>query len=309
MICQICGVEVKNFNSLGKHLFHSHKDITKEEYYGLYISEVSDTCECGEKKKFRGLGEGYRRFCSSRCASNNEQVREANIRASIGKKQSQETIDKRIANTDQAKKEHNRKTTMVERYGVEYSSQIPEAREKISGALRGRKAPRKPGQQEKIVASKKKNKTTTHKSTARAKISESLNRYYQNGEDQSVTLSSIPSNGRGHKTGFHKGILYRSSYELAFIIFCEKNSIDIESCENKERRVRYVYNGKKHWYYPDFYLTAYDTCVEIKPTSMMNDLFHTKREAGEQAYSRYVVLTENELCDEEKLREYFPPIQ
>jgi hypothetical protein len=284
-------------------------------YYDKFIALVSPVCECGNEKKFRGLGEGYRTFCSVKCMNSNSDIRKQRsfnakyqiVRGTtIGRKQSQETIRKRIENTDQSKKEKTRKKTMLEKYGVDNPSQLEEVKAIVSQKGTGRKhPPRRPEHIKKIVESKKRNGTLSHSNSTRAKISRSLNEYYQNGDDQSITTTSIPSNGRGHKTGFHKGILYRSSYELLFIIFCEKNNIRIESCETKERRVRYEYEGKKRWYYPDFYLPDLDACVEIKPSSMMNELFYVKKKYAEQVYNNFVVLTERELSNEEYLNEYF----
>ena len=128
--CKICGVEIKNFNSLGKHLFHSHKEITKEEYYNEYINEVSSICECGSSKKFRGLGEGYRTFCSVKCRSNNEEIKTQLSISRTGKKQSEKHIRKRVNNTDQNKKEQTRKNTMLKRYGVDNPTKVEEFLEK-----------------------------------------------------------------------------------------------------------------------------------------------------------------------------------
>lgn len=304
MICQICNISLKNKNGLGKHLYRSHKNITKKYYYDKYIKEISSICKCGKEKKFRGLGEGYRKYCSVSCRSSDQVIRSKLSKAKKGKKQSAEIIEKRIKNTNQIAKEASRKKTMMERYGVDNPSLVPEFFEKMK--VKNKKfPPRTPEHSQKIISSKRKNGTLNHSNSIRTKISNSLNKYYQQDDNQSITLGSLPSNGRGHKSGHYDGILYRSSYELLFILFCKKNKIKIESCENKKRRVRYIYEGKKRWYYPDFYLPELDICIEIKPQSMMNDLFYTKKKFAEKIYKNFVVLTENELYDEAKLNEYF----
>jgi hypothetical protein len=303
MICHLCGYNAKSVNSLGKHIHHSHKDYSKKKYYDKFISTVSPRCVCGKEKKFRGLGEGYRQFCSISCRSLDTDIRNKLSKSQTGKKQSKETIQKRLQSTDQKIKETTRKKTMLEKYGVENPIHVPDFLEKAKVKSK-RQSKRTKEHSEKIISAKRKNGTLTHTSNTQSKIIYSLNRYYQEGDNQNVTVSKLPSNGRGHKTGYHKGILYRSSYELAFIIFCERNNIKIESCENKERRVRYECGGKKRWYYPDFYLTDHDICVEIKPTSMMNELFLVKKHFAEKAYKNFVVVTENELSNEEKLVEH-----
>lgn len=300
--CAICQKDFKDLRSLGKHIFYSHKHISKKEYYDAHIKEMSPICICGKEKKFRGLGEGYRDYCSVKCRSENIEP----TKFWLGKKQPKSVIDKRIKNTNQKEKERKRKNTMIEKYGVDNPSFVPEFAEKMK--LRSKPLPpRKKEHSDKIVESKRKNNTLKHSKSTRKRISETLEKYYQNGDDQSVVMGKIASNGRGHLVGKYKGILYRSSYELTFLVLCDKFNIEVESCENKERRVRYIYKGKKRWYYPDFYLPKLDICVEIKPSSMMNEIFHIKKEFAEKIYNRYIVITEKELTDEELLYEYLLP--
>jgi hypothetical protein len=98
--CKICGTNLKNINGLAKHITNQH-DISKEDYYNKYIGAMSAICCCGNKKKFRNLGEGYRTYCSVRCRSDNVEP----TAYWVGKKQPQEIIDKR-------------RNTMLERHGV-----------------------------------------------------------------------------------------------------------------------------------------------------------------------------------------------
>lgn len=54
--------------------------------------------------------------------------------------------------------------------------------------------------------------------------------------------------GRGKK-GWYKGIFCDSSWELAVLIYCLDHGISIERCtENRP----YEYDGKIHYYHPDF---------------------------------------------------------
>lgn len=99
--CEICDKEFNNINGLAKHIHNQHKDISKEEYYKKYINEMSSICVCGATKKFRTLGEGYRQYCSMKCRS----AHVDNVTPALGRKQSQETINKR-------------RNTIYERYGV-----------------------------------------------------------------------------------------------------------------------------------------------------------------------------------------------
>jgi len=99
---------------------------------------------------------------------------------------------------------------------------------------------------------------------------------------------------------------YRSSYELRFMEYCFANKIDYQSAENKEFRLEYIVEGKRHWYYPDFYLEKYDCVIEIKPESLLtNDTVLNKISTGMQNY-RFFVITEEEL---ENLDDFFEELE
>lgn len=63
------------------------------------------------------------------------------------------------------------------------------------------------------------------------------------------------------KHGWYKGIHCDSSWELAYLIYCFEHNISI--IRNKSG-FYYCYEGKTHFYFPDFYLSDIDTYVEIK---------------------------------------------
>lgn len=288
--CQICNVNFNNKNGLAKHISNSHKETSKEEYYEKFISEIDSTCICGNKKKFRGIGEGYRQYCSVKCRSNNTKP----AKYWEGKKQPKEMVEKRIKNTDQLKKEKSRKHSSLVKYGVDNPSKVKEIRDKISLSNTGKELPRKPGQQQKIINARKINGTLHHTEETKEKIRNSVMEVYQS-DNPPITISE--NNHKNHKTGYFNGIFYRSSYELRFMEYCYKNNIKFVSAENKDFRLKYTMNEKNHWYYPDFYLEKYDVVIEIKPISMLtNEAVLNKINTGMQNY-RFFVITEEELAN------------
>lgn len=83
-------------------------------------------------------------------------------------------------------------------------------------------------------------------------------------------------------SGYWKNTYCASTYELAFLIWNLDNDIDVKKCtENFE----YVYNGKKHLYYPDFVID--DVIYEIKGFFRENDYY--KIEAV-KSYGRKIVV-------------------
>lgn len=264
-ICKICDRHFKNKHGLSAHVFGCH-EISKKEYYDKYIkTENEGVCEkCGKETTFRD--NRYLRFCSNKCYTSSKFFSEQSKKNASGKTQSKETIEKRIKNTDQSTKQKNREKTLLEKYNdIKYNNS-----EKIGLSNKGKKVIRTKEHQEKIIESKIKNNTIKHTEETKRKISKGVNKVY-NSENPPVTISEQKYLGRGHKTGYLNGIYYRSSYELKFLEYCFSNSINVKSAENKEFRVPYFYNEKRHWYYPDFYLEKYDIVVEIKPNSLLTD--------------------------------------
>ena len=67
--------------------------------------------------------------------------------------------------------------------------------------------------------------------------------------------------GERGKKGYYEGIYCASSWELAFVIFCLNNNIEIK---RNDKGFEYWFENTKHKYYPDFYLPEVDQYIEIK---------------------------------------------
>ena len=62
------------------------------------------------------------------------------------------------------------------------------------------------------------------------------------------------------KTEKYKGFICRSKYEKIFVDFAEEYGYTLTVPE----RIKYEYEGRKRYYYPDFYINELDLIVEIK---------------------------------------------
>jgi len=131
-------------------------------------------------------------------------------------------INRRVSNTDQVEKEATKVKNNMEKYGVSNVAQLAEVKAILSACARGRKTPRKDGQQQKIVESKIRNGTNRHSEDSKQKIRDSINKVYSS-DDPPITLSE--NNHKNHVTGYFNGMFYRSSYELRFMQYCDKNNI------------------------------------------------------------------------------------
>lgn len=304
--CSICGSEYKTLKGLGLHITHFHSEITKEEYYNKHINKVSSLCKCGNKKKFRGLGEGYRKYCSISCRSKYETP----TAYWKNKKQPKKLIEKRISSTNQTEKEKSRKSTMIERYNVENPSQIESIKKERSESYKGRPWPKTKETIKKIIESKRNNGTLNHSEKTKYKIRKSVKNTVNS---PNFDKSKFINNNSGGICGYYNNLFFRSSLELSFLV--KNKDKNIESAENKKFEIYYLTKNKESKkYYPDFYLKDEDLIVEIKPTSMLNySNNQLKFSTAKTVYNNFKVITEKdigyltkseiqELIDNEKLK-------
>jgi len=170
MKCQICFKKFKFCLSLAKHIFHSHKNITREQYYNKYIKKKNPICRCGKRKRFRGLGEGYRDYCSIKCRD--KYVK--HICYWEGKKMPLYIIKKRVKHTNYKKCKITRRKTMLRKYGVVNPMQIPRVKKIVSLKKKGKKLPRTKEWQRKICESKKRNGTNFHSEETKIKMGKAI---------------------------------------------------------------------------------------------------------------------------------------
>lgn len=131
MECPICEKIVKNPRGLAQHLKNQHGTCVKEVYDSQYKKKNEGNCKtCGNETSFRGITTGYLTFCSVQCRSKDIEIRQLMSTVAKGRKQSAETIRKRIANTNQTSKEQTRINTMQKKYGVTNPSYLPEHKDK-----------------------------------------------------------------------------------------------------------------------------------------------------------------------------------
>jgi len=87
MNCEICGFEVKNFNSLGCHLISKHPEVSKDEYYWKYlISTPSGLCDnCGKETVIKSFQTGYLKYCNQDCCKIHQKNQPRNVAESYSK--------------------------------------------------------------------------------------------------------------------------------------------------------------------------------------------------------------------------------
>ena len=137
MKCLICESEGKQtvFEkacSLGTHLWKTH-GLKPQQYYDKYIaSETDGKCaECGCPTSFKSIGQGYKEFCSKKCAALHIASDPERNAHKVSTRQA--TVEKLDKETDGQYRRHvleQRKSTMKVRHGVEFYSQHKDFKEK-----------------------------------------------------------------------------------------------------------------------------------------------------------------------------------
>ena len=107
----------------------------------------------------------------------------------------------------------------------------------------------------------------------------------ENVENINESLKKLPStelstnNGsnneksiKKHHKGNYKGIHCDSSWELAYVVWCLDHNINIKRYSGFRT---YIYNGKKHKYFPDFVI---DETVIIEVKGYLDEISKIKLE-------------------------------
>lgn len=297
--CKVCREEFKNLKDLSTHLNFTHK-ISSKDYYNKHLIKLDEgQCSvCGGETTYRGLGVGYLKTCSLECASLDKDYRKKRSDLLKGKKQNENTIKKRIKNTNQEKKELSRKTTMLNKYGVDNPSKIDEVKSKISVGNKGKIVNRNEEWQNKIIDSKRNNSTLKHSDDTKNKIRVKLNEYHSLNLDREKYI--VTSNNVNHFCGWYNGLYFRSSLELSFLV--QNSNKLFTTCEKNKYKIIYEKDDKQKSYYPDF--TDGVFIYEIKPSTLLkfkdNDV---KINRGIEIYGdKFKVITEKECPYIEKIK-------
>ena len=267
--CRICERSFKSINSVVKHVNAAHDGYDSKKYYDEFVREPTEgVCHCGAETTYRGAGSGYLKYCSPFCRSADSDVREKISQSHKGKKQTQEQIRKRIDHTDQNLKEEKRKKTCLERFGVDNPTKDSEIRRRASESNRGKSRPHRPGQAIKIAENRRRNGTNLHTQESKDRISEGIrtSEKFLAAKIRGAFIKGGPKSSGRSLGGYFKGLHFRSSLELAYLIEMHILGIEVKAAECSEFRCRYVDDsGKERWYYPDFYVPSSKTVIEIKP--------------------------------------------
>ena len=129
--CEGKQVEFEKACSFGTHIWKTH-GLKPKEYYDKFLRKPGEGCcaECGSPTSFRTIPQGYKEFCSKKCAAKyiagNKERNAHKLEAYKKTMQDSYGVDN-CAKLQSVK--DKRQDTMVERFGVRFYSELPNFKE------------------------------------------------------------------------------------------------------------------------------------------------------------------------------------
>ena len=245
--CVLCHAQFKNTSVLNRHLIRYHKDISTEEYYKKYFHIEESYCEiCGEKAKW--LGTHYSNVCGSvECThilrTKHNAMNDPSNRMKIGETQ------KAFSDEKKGVIKQKRENTLLEKTGYTHNWQNPVCREKCLSTMLEKYGTRCGA--------------FTDKAKATIKEKYGVEHFSQSPEFAKVRKHKYEINGYSF-----------DSKDEAFMY----NFAKLAGCEvilHPDVRFKYTYNGKEHFYEPDFIIN--DKYYEFKGSQFFEDKDPTKK--------------------------------
>jgi len=120
LYCKLCDTQTNcgSTTFCRWHLNIYHPEYDTKKYYDEFIKTDNEgVCYCGNITKYKSFNSGYNKFCSKKCQANSIEIKNK-IR------------NTKLCKYDNLNNHNKQKKTLVERYGVENISQIPEVKKK-----------------------------------------------------------------------------------------------------------------------------------------------------------------------------------
>lgn len=255
--CLICSELLKRSrNVLSNHLHHWHKDISKQEYYDLYLKKDKEglCVVCGKVTRFVNINKGYLETCCKSCDAKKQWLGEK------GKA--------RKAKLSNIMSENN--YSIGRPIGSKNKNPYPEESRKLKSAMsKGRSNPwnrneEKIQKQKNTWASKSEEDISiiVNKQIKTKIKNKTNNRFYQGRYKPKNPKKYINQKNLGN-------IIYRSSWELFLMKWCDNNQ-EVVSWGAEEVIIPYIskVDGKQHRYFLDAYIkfkSGQIYLVEVKP--------------------------------------------
>lgn len=116
------------------------------------------------------------------------------------------------------------------------------------------------------------------------------------GEKNPMYGKPSPKGSGNGWSGYYLDFYFRSLLELSYIHYLVENDINFENAEKKIYTVKYILNGEKRTYRPDFYLIDTNKIIEIKPSALVNSYLNKiKFTAAKNKFNNFNIITEKDI--------------
>lgn len=278
-VCEECHQIFKNRGELSKHINRIHFNIKK--YYDKWILEENENkCKiCDKEAKYSGGLRGYKNFCDRICAVayNAQQRKKYNIekfgsKSPFGNKdvreKSKQTMLKKYGVKHFTNPEKT-KQTCLGKYGVDNGSKTKETKKKIKNTHLKNHGVEYPMQ---LKENKEKSKKTcldkygveysfNSNEVKEKRRKTMIKKYGVEYSAQNKKIFEKQQKSRLDKKQFKDtNVYYQGSYELDFLEKYYDKYPDIK----RGPRIKYVFEGKEHYYFSDFLIYSKNLIIECK---------------------------------------------
>jgi hypothetical protein len=270
MLCKICGRECKNIKSLITHS-KIHNYTSKSLYDAFYKKPNEGEClNCKKQTNYKNFNLGYNKFCSTKCAGK--------LNTTSYWKSNEEEVEQRRINHREKFKQHQNLNGRPK--GSKNKNHYP-ITEKVLGRYKLFPPPSWEGKKHKEETKIKISIAHTGKiisNESRNKMSKTRSAKILSGEivlnyNKKYTQGKFNIKNKEKYKGDYSNIVYRSSYELKFMQYCDLNE-SIDEWMSEEFYILYKdpFSGSTRRYFPDFFIKYKDkegnikkAVIEVKP--------------------------------------------
>jgi len=255
-ICQECNLPFHKLSGLSSHISRKHFNI--EKYFQKWIKKEDEgKCKiCGEKTIFKGLYWGYNNCCSKKCTNilrNKNKIKAIKYLYGVDNAYKSKEIQKKIKETKNQKygdPNYNNRgksiQTNLKKYGVTHplKNNIIKIKQQNTNLKKyGFKC------------------SLENPETRKKTIETNLKKY---GTEYPIQNKNIHLKQQKSALKIKKykdtKIIYQGSFELDFLENFYNRFKDL----SRGKTIKYYYNKKIRYYYPDFYLPSLNLIIEIK---------------------------------------------
>lgn len=322
--CEICGRGFGKKIQLFNHIRSAHK-FTSQRYYDQYLKKEGEglCLNCGKPTGYRTLTIGYGKFCSQKCLANSDYRKHKTVETSLRKygtnspnqsdivKQNKIKAVKELYGKDhffQTKRFKKKlKNALLSKYGVEHALQNPELLQKSQETCLKHHGVRWSPQSESVKQKSRATRLLRYGSETfvnKLKYKQTcIERYgVDNPSKNKEILKKIFKKLKSHKTyKLPSGkIVHLMGYETNFLDYVFKNNILKEDDINySPKGIKYQFQNKEHYYFPDFYIPKYNLFVECKSDYVLKlqggwKIQNAKCSAVEDEGYNYVLILNND---------------